>query len=334
MRYKSASGNRDHICCISLLRPAFRGKKMTAGMLFTLMNLIFVLTIHPGLSFGAESPDRMKIFVSVPPQAYFVNRIGGERVNVTVLLAPGENPSTFSPSPQEMAELARADLFFRTGVPFENVLMPKIASAMPGLRVVDTRQGIRLRHLDDHDHQHGLSEENDHGHTSDQLDPHVWMSPPLVKEQAKTIRDALTRIDPAGKDAYETGFTTFSKDLDRLHERLTKLLVPLAGREFFVYHPAFGYFAETYGLKQVPVEIEGKEPSPRHIADLVRRAREQGVRVIFVQPQFSPKAAQAIAGAIGGAVVPLDPLAEDYIANMEAVADALIQALLPKDSGQ
>ncbi|MEF3169533.1 MAG: zinc ABC transporter substrate-binding protein [Deltaproteobacteria bacterium] len=114
---------------------------MTAGILFTLMSLIFVLALPPGLSFGAASPDRMKVFVSIPPQAYFVNRIGGERVNVTVLLAPGENPSTFSPSPQEMAELARADLFFRTGVPFENVLMPKIASAMPGLKVVDTRQG-------------------------------------------------------------------------------------------------------------------------------------------------------------------------------------------------
>ncbi len=304
---------------------------MTAGILFTLMALLFVMPLPPGLSFGAESPDRVKIFVSVPPQAYFVERIGGERVNVTVLLAPGANPATFSPSPQQMAELARADLFFRTGVPFENVLLPKIASAMPGLRVVDTRQGIELRHLDEHDHHDGSPGDRDR-HLPGELDPHVWMSPTLVKEQARTIRDALTRIDPSGKDAYETGFNAFSKDLDRLHERLTKLLAPLTGREFFVYHPAFGYFAETYGLKQVPVEFEGKEPSPRHIADLVRRAREQGVRVIFVQPQFSPKAAQAIARAIGGAVVPLDPLAKDYIANMEAIAHALLRSLLQNGS--
>lgn len=301
---------------------------MRTGIFFAFAALFLLLPFPHVLSHGESLPDRVKVYVSVPPQAYFVERIGGKRVDVSVLLPPGANPHTFSPSPQEMAKLARADIYFRIGVPFENVLIPRIESAMPHLYVVDTRAGIKLRRLDDHGHHdHDGPHGGGHQHIHGELDPHIWMSPPLVKEQARTIRDALTRIDPSGKEAYEAGFEAFSRDLDRLHERLTRLLAPLAGREFFVYHPAFGYFAETYGLKQVPVELEGKEPSPRHLADLIRRAREQGVRVIFVQPQFSEKAARAVAEAIGGAVVPLDPLARDYLSNMEATSDALLRSI-------
>jgi len=133
--------------------------------------------------------------------------------------------------------------------------------------------------------------------------------------------------DPRHAAAYERNLKALQADLDEVDARIAEALAPLKGRKFFVFHPAFGYFADAYGLKQVPVEIEGKSPGPRRLAALIEKARREGVKVIFVQPQFSPRGAQAVAEAIGGVVVPMDPLARDYLKNLEHIAQQIKKAL-------
>ena len=164
-------------------------------------------------------------------------------------------------------------------------------------------------------------------HEAGEMDQHTWLDPQLAKIQAKTIADTLIRIDPSHKDQYEKNLKGFQADLDAIHEQLKKALAPVKGKSFFVFHPAYGYFGDAYGLKQVPVQIGGKEPTARQLARLIELAKEDGVRVIFVQPQFSKKTAEALAKGIGGAVVPLDDLAPDYLKNLQEMATKLDSAL-------
>jgi zinc transport system substrate-binding protein len=229
-----------------------------------------------------------------------------------------------------MVALAQAAVYFLIGVPFENTWVPKIRQAHPKLTIVDTRQGIKLQPMGGHDHDH------DHGpkptagvtsKTSGTLDPHIWTSPPLVKQQAATVRDALIGLRPAERARFEAGYARYAAELDALDAELRRLLSGKAQRRFMVFHPAWGYLASAYGLKQIPIEIEGKEPSPQALARIIESAKAEGIRVIFVQKQFSRTAAEQIARAIGGEVVTIDPLAEDFVGNTREVAQALARGL-------
>lgn len=265
--------------------------------------------------------DKVRVFVSILPQEYFVERVGGDHVEVKALVRPGHSPATYSVTPSQMVDLARADLFFSTGVPFENALIPRIKANLKKLKIVDTTQGITRRKMNadtgaDHHHDHHSGCD----HSGEGLDPHVWMNPLLVKQQAATICAALCTEDPDNAEKYRKNLKTFSSDLDELNRKLKKALAPVKGRDIFVFHPAYGYFADAYGLKQVAVEAGGKEPSARELISLIKNARKQKVRVVFVQPQFSDKSARVIAREINGTVCKLDPLARDYIKNMTRIA--------------
>lgn len=160
-----------------------------------------------------------------------------------------------------------------------------------------------------------------------QPDPHVWTSPPLVKQQAATVRDTLVALRPAERARFEAGFAGYAAELDALDAELRRVLSGKAQRRFMVFHPAWGYLASAYGLEQIPIEIEGKEPSPQALARIIDRAKVEGIRVVFVQKQFSRTAAEQVARAIGGEVVAIDPLAEDFVGNTRQVARALASAL-------
>jgi zinc transport system substrate-binding protein len=257
-------------------------------------------------------------FASIPPLAYFTRAVGGSRVQVRTLVQPGQDPHTYEPTPRQVAELARARLLFLAGFPFEKALVPRLESTMPQLEIVDTRDGIPL-----------LPEAamDPEGAPAGEMDPHVWMSPRLARRQAQNIRDALIRADPVGESVYRAGFGLLAAELQQADQELARALAPLRGRELLVYHPAFGYFAAEYGLKQVAVQTGGKEPTARQLSSLIRKAREGGVRVVFVQPQFSQAGARAVAEAIGGAVVPLDDLPSDYLANLRDLSSKVREAL-------
>lgn len=284
------------------------------------------LFVFLGVVMAGEKP--LKVFVSIPPQVYFVEKIGGELISVEALVPPGENPATFAPTPAKISRLAGADIFFRIGVPFETVIVPKIRNMAGDLTIVDTRQGIALRRM-----QTSLSKHaGDHDHTEGGHDPHIWMSPLLVKKQVKTMAAALSRQDSDHAAMYNRNCRIFLKELEELHQDLKTTLAPVKGETMFVFHPAFGYLADTYGLQQVAVEMEGKAPKGRALSRFIQRARKEKVRVIFVQPQFDSNAARKIAGVINGTVLPLNPLAKDYMNNLKDMAKSIRDALVDKST--
>ncbi len=273
-----------------------------------------------------EAVDRdtetIRVFVTIEPYAYLVDRIGGPRVTTWVLVGSGRSPATYEPTPRQMAALSRARVYFRTRVPCEAALLPKLTTLAPQLTMVDTLQGLRLRYMEGH-HDHILE--------SGAIDPHVWLDPRRVTVQARTIAKALASCDPDYRELYEQNLKRLVGDLARVDQRIETLLAPYRGRTFHVFHPALGYFAERYGLRQRSIEVEGKEPSLRQLGQFIEQARQDRVTVIFVQAQFSRESAEKIARAVGATVVSLDPLARDYLANLEAMAAAFAAALSRRD---
>ena len=269
----------------------------------------------------------LKVVVSIAPQKYFVEKIGGDLVEVTVLVPPGASPHNFEPKPRQMAELAQAGVYMAIGVNFEKVWLGKIAAACPGLLIVHTEQGIDKMPMVGDDHEEGDHQESgdDHGHGI--LDPHIWTSPPLVKIQSKNMLAGLIQADPAHRAAYVAGYQAWALELDALDARLRKLFANHQGLKFLVYHPAWGYLARTYGLEQIPVEVEGKEPKPAELVALIKYAREQGIKVVFAQPQVSAKGAELVAKAIGGRVVLADPLSANWADNLNEIAKKFEEAL-------
>lgn len=270
-----------------------------------------------------EEQSGVSVFVSIVPQTYLVEKIGGDRLDVDVLVPPGKSPATYEPTPNQMAALSGADVLFAIGVPFENAFLPTVKNSLKELKIVDTSAGIHRRSMDVHHHEEEHHDEEAHEHGDAALDPHVWMSPVLAKVLAQNIFDTLVEIDPAGRDVYESGLNSLFEELDGLHSRISSELAPFEGSTLFIFHPALGYFADEYGLKQVAIEAGGKEPSAAELTEIIEHARAEGVEVIFVQPEFSKESASVIAEAIGGQVVGLNPLNPDYINNLNSIAAAV-----------
>ena len=279
---------------------------------------------------AGTAADPISVFVSIVPQQYFVQQIGKDFVHVQVMVQPGASPATYEPKPRQMAAISKAEIYFAVGVPFEKVWLEKIAAASSKMRVVHTDHGIdKISMTADHHHD---GEERGHkaGPHQDEHgepDPHIWLSPPLVKIQARTILAALQEIDPARSAAYQRNHDQFVSAIDLLHDQLKRTFVGHQGHRFLVFHPAWGYFAHTYGIEEVPIEVEGKSPKPARLKMLIERARREGIRMVFVQPQFSTKSAQLIAREIGGQVVVADPLAKDWMDNLRNIAEKFKAAL-------
>ncbi len=277
-------------------------------------SLVLFLFLLPVLAVGfllhqPVSAGPVKVFVSVPPQKFFVERIGGNRVQVLVLIPPGADPHTYEPKPAGMAELARAAAWFTVGVPFEENLLPRISSANPTLAVVRTEEGI---------------ERTATGREG--ADPHIWLSPRLVKKQADNILAGLIQADPSGERVYRANARRFQAELDALDREFRTLFSPVRGKTFLVFHPSWGYLAADYGLNQLAIEAEGKEPKGADLARLIQEAREKKIRVVFVEPQFSSRSARTIAESIGAKLVTADPLAANWADNLRKVARAFRQA--------
>ena len=270
----------------------------------------------------ALAEKAVNVAVSIPPQKYFVKKIGGDRVNVSVMVLPGANPATYEPKPRQMVNLAQAAIYFAIGVPFENNWLPKFAKTNPDMTIVATQSGITKIPMKAGGHRHHKTEHGDETISAGAKDPHIWLSPPLVMVQAKNILDGLIKADPEGRIVYEANYKTFLEELKGLNMEIGRVLQTTGqSTRFMVYHPSWGYFAQSYGLEQIPIELEGKKPSPRKLLQLIKEARKNSIKVIFVQPQFSEKSAETIADAIGGKVIFADPLAEDWANNLLQVAE-------------
>jgi zinc transport system substrate-binding protein len=304
--------------------------------------------------------EKIPVAVSITPQKFFVERIAGDLAEITVMVPPGGNPHLFEPKPSQMVGLGKSRVYLAIGVPFEAAWLPRFQGANPTMRVVHTDHGIDKIPMSGHPdraestggHGHGVEEAHGHGHDGGhdhghghghaeahhehgqahahhegEPDPHVWLSPLTVKTIAANIRDALAHADPAHAQIYADNFAAFDQELDTLHAEIKSTLSGATKRSFMVFHPAWGYFAQTYGLREIPIEAAGSEPSPRELSKLIRIAGEEEISAIFIQPQFSRKSAETIARQIGAEVVVADPLAEDWAANLLRVAESFRRSM-------
>jgi len=282
--------------------------------------------VQPGIAL-AEGPAPMPVAVSILPQRYFVEKIGGNFVEVEVMVPPGATPEQYEPKPRQMSALSRSRIYFACGVPFETIWLPRMVSANEKIVVIHTEKDIKKRAIENHSDL-GEGAKTPGGHAHEGLDdPHIWLSPPLVMLQARAIFEALAANDPGNRASYETNYKTFVSELVELDVHLSRLFAAVARpASFMVFHPAWGYFADAYGLRQVPVEIEGKEPKARELDEFIKLARELGAKAIFVQPQYSPRSAQIVADAVGGKLVQADDLAPDWDKNLRQVAEQIAAA--------
>jgi zinc transport system substrate-binding protein len=275
--------------------------------------------------------DRLAVAVSIAPQAWLVAQLVGENATIITLVGPGESPVTYQPTDAQISEVMKASVYFRIGVPFENGPWFDAIRGSARVHVVDTRRGITLRDMDAHRHDEREAQKAEEAPESDEhpqgLDPHIWLSPHLLKIQAHTMTEALVKLDPARAAEFDSRLGQLEQRLDQLDASIRRILQPFRGRSFLVFHPAWGYFADAYGLKQVAIEIEGKTPTDRELTAVQRFAREKRINVLFAQPQISGQAAEAVARAIGGRLEFIDPLVPDVENNLLRVAEALAKAL-------
>ena len=295
----------------------------------TLALLMLAVMLPTGCATNAQlaSSDKLQITVSITPQEYFVERIGGEHVIVNTMVGAGDEPHTYEPKPEQLKALSRAAAYVRIGVEFEDTWMDRISAGTPGMIIVDTTQGFeRMPMAAHHDSQdEELQAEDEHGEGAP--DPHVWLSPRLAKIQAKTIHEAMVKLDPKNKDDYDGNLRSFLADIDALDADIRATLAGVEHRRFVVFHPAWGYFARDYGLEMIPIEVGGQEPSASELADVISQAKEAGVKVIFAQPEFSRRAADTIATEISGEVLLISSLAPNWLENLRQVAETFARVL-------
>lgn len=289
----------------------------------TLLSLLYLFFCAFGVM--AEENRQLTVFVSVLPQKYIVEQVGGEHVRVEVMVGPGQSPATFEPRPRQMALLASADLYYRIGVPFEEAWLDRILAANSEMSLLDAREGVLLREMEPAGGHHHDYDHTDH--QGEHKDPHIWLNPAMARIMAAKLQDQLIALDPAHTQAYQANLARLDQLLIRLESDVRDRLAGLKSRKFMVFHPSWGYFADAFKLRQIPIESEGKEPGAMTLGRLIDQAKSEGIRVIFVQQQFSQRQAKALAQAIGGSVVSIDSLAEDYPANLRRVADAIAGAI-------
>lgn len=256
------------------------------------------------------SEGKTGIVVTVGPQEEFVKRVGGDRVNVMVMVPPGADPHTYEPLPNQMKQVQEAKIYFQvgSGIEFELTWMDKLAAMNPQMKIVNSSKGIELL---------PNTVEQEEGN-----DPHVWVSPRNAKVMVENIYKSLVEMDPENKDYYTKNRDEYLKQLDELDLNITQTLRGKNNTKIMVYHPSWAYFCSDYDLQQISIEAQGKEPTPQGIANLVDQAKKDNIRVIFVSPQFSSSNAQVIANEIKGRVVVVDPLSANYLDNMKKVAEA------------
>ncbi|MDO9464737.1 MAG: zinc ABC transporter substrate-binding protein [bacterium] len=269
-----------------------------------------------------DSKKKIGVVVTILPLADFVENIGKDKVDVSVMIPPGGNPHTYEPTPSQLKQVSQAQMYVKvgSGVEFELAWMDKLASLNKNMLICDSSEGIRLIEMTEHHH-----EENEGHHRG--RDPHIWLSPVNAMLMVTSIKNALIEIDSGNKEFYTHNAQEFILRLDNLNKEFGDKLSALKNRSFVVFHPAWGYFAADYGLKQIPIEVEGKEPTAKELTQLIKEAKKCNIKVVFSSPQFSKKSAEVIAKEINGKVVFMDPLAKNYIENLHKVVDAFTQSL-------
>jgi len=264
---------------------------------------------------------RPVVTVSIAPQQYLIEQIAGDWVSVNVMVPSGSSPATYEPTVQQMKQLDHSVLYMKMGcLGFELGWIDRIQAANPGLRVSDLSRGIELISVKDHASQREVSRtEHSHGGT----DPHIWMSARNVSVMASTIYEDLCRILPGKEDSLKKNLQVFRAGLDSLDRQIGETLQECGTCSFMIYHPALSYFSRDYGLVQIPLEFEGKEPSPAQMRSVSDRGRDLGISAIFIQRQFDRRNAEVLARDLDARVVVIDPLDANWKNQMLHITKSL-----------
>ncbi|CAA6823084.1 MAG: Zinc ABC transporter, periplasmic-binding protein ZnuA [uncultured Sulfurovum sp.] len=291
---------------------------MTISIYFNMHKMILIYLLTTTYIFS-----NINAIVSIVPQKVFLEAIGGDKVNISLMVKPGSSPHAYEPKASQMVSIAKASLYFSIGVEFEDVWLAKFSSLNGNMKIIDTTKNIEKIPMTAHSHhQHA---HNGHqckvNHTTDDtvssLDPHIWTTPKNVRIIAQNMFDALVKYDEKNREYYKNNLNDFLEHLKQTDHTITSLLRTLKKeRSFMVFHPSWGYFAKEYHLEQIAVEVEGKSPKPRELVQLIYKARDKGVKAIFTQPEFSDTSAKIIASELNIPVVKITPMATNWSENL------------------
>ncbi len=265
------------------------------------------------------------VAVSILPQESITKAIGGDKINVLLMVKPGASPHSYEPKPNQMITLSHAKLYLSIGVEFEHAWLAKFKAQNPQMNIIDSSRGIKKIDMAAHHHDEDEHHKGDHHEDEeDGKDPHVWTSPANIKIIAANTLQALIKTDPANKIYYEANYRKLLQKIVATDNEIRSILKNTPkGSKFMVFHPAWSYFASSYGLVQVPIEVEGKEPKPSALGKLIKEAKEQNIKAIFTQPEFSDKSARMIAAQLNISVIKASPMAADWSANLIGLARAI-----------
>lgn len=279
------------------------------------MKILFLILVSMASIFAKPI-----VSVSIPPQEYFVKQIAGDSIEINIVIPPNSDEHNLDFKPKTMAKLEQSDIYFIIGLEFEKALIDKFKNMFKNLHIIDTRENIKL-----------LDTAHNHSHHSDlnhiEFDTHIWLDPILVKTQAENIAKALIAKYPQNKAMYERNLALFQNELDMFHAQIKDDLKDIKTNKFIVYHPSWSYFAKRYNLVQIPVEFEGKEPSPKQLQQLIETAKKEKIKVIFIQKGFPNTATKMIARECGASVQEIDHLSGDWQNELQKSVQTLKNAL-------
>jgi len=255
-------------------------------------------SVAPSVTLSGNDSSKIKVAATIAPLGEFIRAVGGDKVEVIVVVPPGAEPHTFEPTPSLMVDMAKADLYVMNGAGLE-FWMGKLLQANKEMIVVNSSQGIDL-----------LQE------SENEIDPHIWLSLRNAAVQADNICTGLIEVDPKNKDYYIKNRDDYLQKLKALDVELNRTFAGKKNKIFIVHHPAWSYFARDYGLIQVPLMENEKEPGPKYLGEVIKLAEKNNITTIFIEPEFNPKSAEVIAREMNARIVTIDPLAENYLENM------------------
>jgi zinc transport system substrate-binding protein len=273
-----------------------------------IVNFLIIILIASGC--GQQTPKQNEkpiVLVSILPQKTFVEKIAGDDFEISILIPHGANPSTYSILPAQMAEISDASIWFRMGyVGFELSWADKIIQTNPEMKVVDLSKGLDLI---------AARKDESTGELTG-VDPHIWLSPTLVKKMVRTIRDELIVLRPDRTEVYNLAYQQYMKEIDEADLQVKQLFKGFEGRKFISFHPSLSYFAREYGIEQFSFQQMGKEPTPSQVANLVNIARADNIKVIYIQSDFDRENARMFVQEIDGEIIQVWPLNPEWSENL------------------
>jgi len=281
---------------------------------------VVFIPLFIGCSQQEPYTEKPVISVSILPQKFFIEKIAGDRFTINVLVSPGMAPENYDPAPQDIVKLSRSEVYFKIGLlEFEEKLARIAQENNPELDIYDHTSGIDL--LDDF-----VCSDHKHNHSNTELkEPHIWMSPSNVRIIIKEIADVLLSIDNADSAFYFNNFLKFDKVLAELDQKIHERHNLSGKKSFIIYHPALSYYAKDYGLDQVSIEEDGKEPGVHQMKNVIDLADSLDIRILFIQEQFSDEIARSVAKEAGLQIIRINPLAYNWIEQIKIVTNALTE---------